>query len=179
MNAEVAKVFLDTLSAVKTYKDMVYSIALTHTRNRSDADDVFQEVFLAYQRKQPVFDDHERRKAWLITTTLNCAKQNTTNSWRQKVVSLQGYIADEKAEDSFHFQSEEQDIVFAALQELPDKYRTAIHLFYFEDLSIAEISSTLNIESGTVKVHLSRGRAQLREKLKDSCIEWGSEGELN
>jgi RNA polymerase sigma-70 factor (ECF subfamily) len=166
MNAEVAKTYLEATTVLMLYKDMVYSIALTHTRNRHDADDVFQEVFLAYQRKRPTFDDPERRKAWLITTTLNCSKQNTTNSWRQKVVPIQEDPVADRTEEAFRFRSEEQDTLMNALQSLPLKYRTALHLFYFEELSVSEISSVLGIEAGTVKVHLSRGRALMREKLK-------------
>jgi RNA polymerase sigma-70 factor (ECF subfamily) len=165
MNAVATEVCLDTAQAIARYRDMVYGIALTHTKNRSDAEDVFQEVFLVYHRKQPPFDDGERRKAWLITTTLYCAKQLTMSSWRRKVVPLHEVALDGQPDDSFHFRTDEQDAVFAALQELPSKYRTVLHLFYFEDMPIAQIASTLDIEAGTVKVQLSRGRAQMRSKL--------------
>jgi RNA polymerase sigma-70 factor (ECF subfamily) len=155
----------DTAQVIARYKDMVYGIALTHTKNRSDAEDVFQEAFLVYHRKQPPFDSEERRKAWLITTTLNCAKQLTTGSWRRKVVPLYEHSAEAQADDGFRFRTDEQDRVFAALQELPSKYRTVLHLFYFEDLPVAQIAAALGIEAGTVKVQLSRGRAQMRDRL--------------
>jgi RNA polymerase sigma-70 factor (ECF subfamily) len=166
MNAEVKPVCLDTTQVVSRYRDMVYSIALTHTHSRTDAEDVFQEVFLVYHRKQPLFSDDERRKAWLIVTTLNCAKQLVANSWNRKVVPLHEEASEGSADDDFHFRTAEQDAVFTALQELPHKYRTVLHLFYFEDMSIAQISSVLGVEAGTVKVQLSRGRAQMRDKLK-------------
>jgi RNA polymerase sigma-70 factor (ECF subfamily) len=149
---------------------MVYGIALTHTGNRSDAEDVFQEVFLVYHRKQPSLEGDERCKAWLITTTLNCARQLTASSWRRKVVPLYESTVDGRDEerdgDRFAFRTEEQDAVFAALQQLPRKYRSVLHLFYFEDMSVAQIALALGIEAGTVKVQLSRGRAQMRERLK-------------
>ncbi|HBT94611.1 MAG TPA: RNA polymerase subunit sigma-24 [Coriobacteriia bacterium] len=162
---------LATTEVIGQYKDMVYSIALTHTRNRHDAEDVFQEVFLTYHRKSPVFADPERRKAWLITTTLNCAKQNTMSSWRRKVVPIREDIVDETPGDDlvghdFRFRTDEQDQLFRALRELPEKYRTVLHLFYFEDLSIADMATILNIETGTIRVQLSRARASMREKLK-------------
>jgi RNA polymerase sigma-70 factor (ECF subfamily) len=167
MNVVAQEVCLDTAQAIDRYRDMVYGIALTHTKNRSDAEDVFQEVFLVYHRKQPSFAEDERRKAWLITTTLNCAKQLTTSSWRRKVVPIHEQTFDEVADESFHFRTDEQDAVFLALQELSSRYRSVLHLFYFEDMSLAQISAALDIEVGAVKVRLSRGRAQMRDRLKD------------
>jgi RNA polymerase sigma-70 factor (ECF subfamily) len=166
MNAVDTSSYLDTSQAVARYRDMVYGIALTHTHSRTDADDVFQEVFLTYHRKRLSFFDDERRKAWLIVTTLNCAKRATASSWQAKIVPLHEHVPDERHDDRFRFRTDEQDAVFAALQELPNKYRTVLHLHYFEDMSIAQICTALCLEAGTVKVQLSRGRAQMREKLK-------------
>ena len=193
MDAAVTMSFLDSSATVKLYKGMVHAIAMTHTRSRSDAEDVFQNVFLVYHRKQPVFESEERRKAWLIVTTLNCAKQINASSWNQKVVPLheehpslcrhedadssdgydlsyqQGHGHSDNirsADDSFHFRDEQQDLIFRALQDLPAKYRTVLHLFYFEDQSIAQVSALLGINPGAVKVQLSRGRDMMREQLK-------------
>ena len=54
--------------AIHAYKNMVFGIALTRTGRREDAEDVFQDVFLAYFRRGPVFHEEEHRKAWLINT---------------------------------------------------------------------------------------------------------------
>jgi len=166
MNAMAAETFLETTQTLALYKDMVYGIALTHTKSKTDAEDVFQEVFLVYHRKQPSFATSERRKAWLIVTTLNCAKQITSSSWQNKVVLLHAELEDQLPDNQFRFRTDEQNMVFAALQELPIKYRTVLHLFYFEDLPITQISGLLGIEEGTVKVQLSRGRAMMRDRLK-------------
>ncbi|MDR0347668.1 MAG: sigma-70 family RNA polymerase sigma factor [Coriobacteriales bacterium] len=166
MNAVPTRACPSTAQVLAQYRDMVYGIALTHTKNRSDADDVFQEVFLVYHRKQPLFEDEERQKAWLITTTLNCVRQLVSSSWRRKVVPLHERDIERGADESFRFRTDEQDAVFVALQELPSIYRSVLHLFYFEDMSIAQISAALDIEVGTVKVRLSRGRAQMRDRLK-------------
>ena len=68
---------MDSLSneaMVKKYADMVYRLALVRTGNSWDADEVFQEVFLRYFRKKPVFTDENHRKAWLLKVTVNCSK---------------------------------------------------------------------------------------------------------
>lgn len=158
---------METSEVIARYKGMVYGISLTHTRTRLDAEDVFQEVFLAYHRKQPQFTDEERQKAWLITTTLNCAKQVYSSSWNKKVVLLPSADSPHtKESEGFSFRTDEQDEIFQALQDLPVQYRTVLHLFYFEDLPITQIAKILDREPGTIKTQLSRGRAQMRDKLK-------------
>lgn len=166
MNAVAKEIRMDTSSTVALYKDMVYGIALTHTNNRVDAEDVFQEVFLTYHRKQPSFDNAELRKAWLIVTTINCAKRVVSGTWQKKVVPLHEDAEHARIDDRFHFRTDEQDMVFSALQELPTRYKTVLHLFYFEDLSVIQIGTLLDLEVGTVKVQLSRGRAMMRDRLK-------------
>ncbi|MDR2957011.1 MAG: sigma-70 family RNA polymerase sigma factor [Coriobacteriales bacterium] len=162
---------METSEVVRRYKDMVFSIALTHTRRRPDADDVFQEVFLVYHRKQPLFPSEERRKAWLITTTLNCSRQLTGSSWARKVIPFSEGDSEQLSSDDFHFYNEEQDAIFRAMRELPSSYRIVLHLFYFEDLSIASIADILDMQPGTVRVQLSRGRAQMKSLLKGAYFD--------
>lgn len=51
---------------IRTYSGMVYRLAFSQTRNKCDADDIFQEVFLRYIREKPQFETEEHKKAWLI-----------------------------------------------------------------------------------------------------------------
>jgi len=164
---------MSTQELVRTYKDMVYAIALTHTDRRPDADDVFQEVFLAYHRKQPQFPSEERRKAWLIVTTINCARQIVGSSWSRKVIPFAEQEGEAPSDDTFRFASDDQDLVFQALQKLPDSYRTVLFLFYFEDLPVAQIAATLGMQPGTIRVQLSRARAQIRSLLKGAYFNEG------
>lgn len=146
---------------IEKYTKMVFGIALSHTQNKVDADDVFQEVFLIYHKKNVFFNNEEHRKAWLIRTTINCSKKVISSTWRKKTMPI-----DEMDENAFQFNSNEENLVFTALCKIPTKYRTVLHLFYFEDMSINEISKVLNIKAGTIKVQLTRGREMLREELK-------------
>ncbi|MEA4944312.1 MAG: sigma-70 family RNA polymerase sigma factor [Propionicimonas sp.] len=160
----------DTHLVVERYESMVYGIALTHTSCRGDADDVFQDVFLAYHRRQPPCRSEEHRKAWLITTTLNCARKVAGSSWRTRVVPLTPQDA-ERIPEQFRFASDEQNVLFKALRSLPENYRTVLHLFYFEDLSIAGIAALLGLEAGAVKMRLSRGRALMRDQLQGGLFD--------
>lgn len=158
----------DTHSVVKRYESMVYGIAVTHTASRGDADDVYQEVFLTYHRRQPELNSEEHRKAWLIATTLNCAKRVMLSSWRTKVVPLTREQVDGNAAtmaDDFTLATDEQNMLFRALRALPESQRTVLYLFYFEDLPVAQIADLLDLEPGTVRVRLSRARTQMRDKL--------------
>ena len=147
---------------ITKYSQLVFAIAMTHTQNRSDADDVFQNVFMAYFQKNVHFDDEEHRKAWLIRTTLNHAKKTTNSLWKKRTIELnENVIGDVRTFDTI-----EQELLFAALSSLKEKYRIVIHLFYFEELSIREIAKVLNRSESAIKAQLSRGRLMLKEKLK-------------
>ncbi|HZK71744.1 MAG TPA: sigma-70 family RNA polymerase sigma factor [Clostridia bacterium] len=141
---------------IKTYSDMVYKLALSQTRNRENADDVFQEVFLIYFRKNHTFENENHRKAWLIRVTINCSKNIFDSSWFKRTIPL---------EDNLHFETEENDVYFTVLK-LPLKYRTIIHLFYYEDMSITQISNMLNMKESTIKSRLKRAREKLKVQLK-------------
>ena len=149
-------------TVIQRYKGTVYSVALSYTSNRADADDIFQEVFLIYFKVKPQFNDEEHRKAWLIRTTINCSLRVVESTYRKRTVPM-----DEMDEGSFQFESKEENAVYLALQELPEKYRIVLQLFYFEDMSIESISNALNIKAGTVKVKLMRGREMMKTKLKE------------
>lgn len=142
---------------VEKYFNMVYKLALSQTKDKTHADDVCQEVFLRYIRSNTKYESEEHIKAWLIRVTVNCSKNIFSNSWFQKTVPLTEEIM---------FENEEKGDVYYATLELPQKYRTVIHLFYYEDLSVAEIASSLKMKESTVKSQLHRGREMLKEKLK-------------
>ena len=144
---------------VERWGDMVYRLALARTASVPDAEDVFQEVFLRYFRHEDKFQSDEHRKAWLIRCTVNRAKSLLGSPWKQRTVPLET-AAEVGVEDDYRE-------VYAAVLSLPGKYRTVIHLHYFEGLSVLEIAQMLQVAEGTVKSQLSRGRALLREMLKE------------
>lgn len=150
---------LDRTAAVERWGDMVWRLALVRTANVSDAEDVFQEVFLRYFRHEDRFDSDEHRKAWLIRCTVNRAKSLHASPWRRRTVPLET-AAQIGVEDEYRE-------VYSAVLALPAKYRAVIHLFYFEGLTTAEIAGHLGVAEGTVRSQLSRGRALLREALKE------------
>ena len=144
---------------VERWGDMVYRLALARTASVPDAEDVFQEVFLRSFRHEEKFQSDEHRKAWLIRCTVNRAKSLAASPWKQRTVPLET-AAEVGVEDDYRE-------VYGAVLSLPPRYRTVIHLHYFEGLSVAEMAGMLHTAEGTVKSQLSRGRALLREMLKE------------
>mgnify|MGYP001142451125 CR=1 FL=1 len=104
--------------------------------------------------------DEEHKKAWLIKTTINCSKTLLTSAWFRKTTSLEDNIVEELKEKS--------EVYYATLK-LSKKYRTVIHLFYYEDYSVREIADILKLSESNVKTRLSRGRSLLKTALKE---EW-------
>ena len=147
----------DYTQVVETYSDLVYRLALARTKNQAAAEDIYQEVFLRYLKNQDKIVNETHKKAWLIRTTINCSKSLLTSAWFRSTVAL---------EDNLSFTTPEETGVYHAVMGLPQKYRTVIHLFYYEDLSIREISEILGIGENTIKSQLSRARTLLKEKLK-------------
>lgn len=141
----------------RKYFSMVYKLALNQTKSKESADDVVQEVFLRYIQKQIEFESEEHIKAWLIRVTINCSKNVFADSWFKKT---EGFSQD------IPFEHEEKSDVYYATLELPQKYRSVIHLFYYEDMSVAEISKCLGQNENTVKSLLRRARLMLKEKLE-------------
>lgn len=149
--------FVSDQTVIETYFNMVYKLALSQTKNRTSADDVTQEVFLRYLKHSSEFQTEEHRKAWLIRVTINCSKNVFSNAWFQKTTPLS---------EDLVFEEQETGEVYYAVLELPPKYRSVIHLFYYEDLSIEEIGKILGRTTSAVKSQLHRGREMLRKKLK-------------
>ena len=147
----------ETDRIVDTYSDMVYKLAYAQVRNKNDADDIYQEVFLRYVRKKPAFESAENEKAWFIRVTVNCCKNFWNTPFRKRTQSL---------EDNIVFQSEEESYLKPLVEQLPEAYRAVVHLFYYEDMAVSEISKVLGRKEATVRVQLMRSRKLLRDILE-------------
>ena len=122
-----------------------------------NCDKAQQEAFLRYIRSGKEFADEEHRRAWLIRATINCSKTLLSSAWFRKTSPL---------EDTLTTELEEKSEVYYAVMDLPVKYRTVIHLYYYEDLSVSQISGLLKTKETTVKSQLHRARSLLKETLK-------------
>lgn len=142
--------------ALDLYSQSMIKIAFAYLKNIADAEEVAQDVFLAYLQKRPVFENGEHEKAWLIRTTINKSKNMLKTGWfksRNPVPDDLGYLPKEENE------------VLQAVLALDKKYRIPIHLHYYEGYSIQEIAAILQSKPATVGTWLARGRLLLKEKI--------------
>ncbi len=141
---------------LKTYSEMIFRLAFTYVKNTADAEDISQDVFVSLIKRNEGFDSDEHEKAWLIRVTINKAKNHLKSAWVRKTVQM---------DESLSYTEKEDGTVLEEVLALPEKYRTPIHLFYYEGYSINEISQILGKSTGTVGTWLSRGRELLKSKM--------------
>ena len=159
MQERLTPVNNDLDSLFVTYGDMIYRLALVRTRSAADAEDVVQEVFLRCLKNNPSFESAEHQKAWLLKVTINCSKSVLSSAFRRHSVS-ENALGELAAEDE-----ESDSTVYDAVMRLPEKYRTAIHLYYYESYSVKEIALLMRTTESTVKSWLHRARGMLKDAL--------------
>lgn len=142
----------------KAYAPAIFRLAYARTGSRADAEDIMQEVFVRLLRAGPDFADRAHARAWLLRVAANCANDWFRAPWRRREGPLTDSLPAPEYEDGG---------VVEAVLALPAKYRTAVHLYYYEELSVAEIAKITGKSESAVKSRLFRARAMLREALKE------------
>jgi len=131
-----------------------------HLKNRSDVEDVFQEVFLRYALHAAPFESDSHEKAWLIRVSVNACKDLLKSFWRRRVSSLEDT-------DTTHIavSGEHSEVLDAVLRLKPPKYRDVIYLHYYEGYKASEIAAILRQKENTIYTWLDRARKQLKSFL--------------
>ena len=138
---------------------MVLRCAYSYLHNRSDAEEILQDTLVQYLKTAPELDSAEHEKAWLLRVAANLSK----NKLRYNAIRRTDELRDELIAD----RREDLAFVWDAVKELPEQYREAVHLFYYEDCSTAQISQILDRRESTVRSDLRRARIRLKEILKE------------
>ena len=125
---------------IKKLENGMYRISYSILRNESDVEDAVQETICRAYKELEKLKDKRKFKSWI-------------------------YIEDE------NIQADKTDIdtnltIWNAIQKLDNPYRTVITLFYYEDLSIKEISAITGNKVDAIKKQLSRGREKIKEIIK-------------
>ena len=142
------------------FGDTVLRVCYVRLNSLFDAQDAFQDVFISlYRSKNKPAEEYI--KPWLIKSACNrCASILRS---RKHTVELTG-----NEQSIFH---NYDDTVEKAILSLEKNQRTAIYLFYFENMSASEIAEVLNTTEGNVRVILHRARTSLKEILKEDYFE--------
>ena len=144
--------------------DMVYRICYMHLKNRQDAEDTTQTVFLKYLRKPVSFRDLEHEKAWFIVTSRNCSRDVLRSFWRSRRVDINS------VEDAPYWDNADSKEAMNSILSLPHKYKIVMYMYYYEGYDSKDIASMLNRNESTVRTQLSKGRQLLKVMLTDDAF---------
>ncbi|MFN2502133.1 MAG: RNA polymerase sigma factor [Pyrinomonadaceae bacterium] len=183
--------FIDKLKAgdaaafetlIDRYSADIYALLLRLTENAEEAGDLTQDTFLRALRSIKSFRGASEIKTWLFRIAIN-ESRNRFRWWKRRkrdlTISIDAHIAgsektlgDTLSDDSISPEDEalireREDALKTALLDIPDVYREAIMLCDVEGLNYEETAAALGVGIGTVKSRISRGREDLRRRLKD------------
>ena len=145
-------------AAAAPLERLLLSVSYGLLRSWDLAADAAQSALLKGWRSRHRVKDTASFKAWLVKIVINESKNMMCRGF---TVELNENTPDEPTDREMRLD------VRRAVYDLPEKYRLPIILFYFEDMAVADIAKALDLPEGTVISHLHRGRARLREELKD------------
>lgn len=146
---------------VKRNENKVFRTAIAIVGGSADAEDIVQEVFVKLLQKQPRFESPEHETAWLIRVAVNQCKNHLRSRWQKETVPLL---------DSYPAQTNEQRDLMQAVLSLSPKYRTVIHLFYYEGYSTKEIAEIVGQKESTVREQLTRARRILKNLMEGEQV---------
>lgn len=147
-------------AAAERYLDMVYRIALNWFRHPPDAEDAAQNVMLRLWRTDTDFQSEEHLRRWLVKVTVNECKRIILHPWRRCTVPL------ESCQEPV-FEDREKRELYAAVMDLPGKYRVPLYLYYYEGYAVNEVGELLDMKPSTVQTRLARGREKLKTMLTE------------
>ncbi|MDO5388240.1 MAG: sigma-70 family RNA polymerase sigma factor [Clostridia bacterium] len=148
---------------VDKYGNMILRLSYTYLKSIADAEDAVQDVFLKIVEKMPNFNDETHEKLWIVRTTINICKNKLKLFWNKNVYSIDN-VKEIASFDKYNEDSE----VLKAVMALPEKYRTVIYLYYYEEYSTPEIAKLINKNESTVRSLLHRAREKLKSSLKEA-----------
>ena len=147
-------------AAAERHLDMVYRIALNWFRHPPDAEDAAQNVMLRLWRTDTDFQSEEHLRRWLIKVTVNECKRIILHPWRRCTAPL------ESCQEPV-FEDREKRELYAAVMDLPGKYRVPLYLYYYEGYAVNEVGELLDMKPSTVQTRLARGREKLKTMLTE------------
>lgn len=151
------------ISAVKRNNRRLYLIAMSITKNHYDSEDIVQTVFYKMWNYKKPFNDDEHIDKWLTSVCVNESRHYISLSFH-KNMNFDDLV------NMYSFDTVTDFDIFNAVMSLPKKERIVTHLYYYEDMSVKDISALLKIKESSVKTRLYRARTKLKQNLGDEWI---------
>ncbi|MDE5859652.1 MAG: sigma-70 family RNA polymerase sigma factor [Oscillospiraceae bacterium] len=135
--------------------DTVYRVCWLYMKNQSDTEDAVSDTFVRLMRSDLNFENEDHEKSWLIVTARNICKDVLKSPKYKNEPLDENMLTGETLTDE----------TLISVKELPEKYRTAVYLHYYEGYSCGEIAQMLGTIKSTVISRLARGRKILKKMI--------------
>ncbi|MGE7090539.1 RNA polymerase sigma factor [Lysinibacillus sp. NPDC048646] len=154
---------------ITEHSDYLLKVAYLYVKNEATAEDIVQDVFIAFYQKQEQFRQESSYRTYLVKMTVN-RSHDYLRSWKSKRLSLfekiTGRTTTVTPEKELLAKSTKRELV-DALFTLSVPYREVLILYYFEDMTTVEIAQLVRCPEATVRTRLQRARKQLATAIGD------------
>src|SRR5215470_13193291 len=157
---------------VDRYKSLVFAMIMRTIPDRSQAEDLAQDVFLRIHRGLPYFRGEARLSTWIYRIVVNvCTQDKTDRQTRERAAQISlddpdARLRSPSAVDRQFTDIELRDRLEKAIRQLPSHYRVLIAGHYLQGLQYEDLAEAMQLPLGTVKTQLHRAKRQLRELLE-------------
>lgn len=153
---------------IDRYEKQLINFSYTYVKDWSQAEDIIQEVFVSCYKHMNSFRGHSSYKTWLYAITRNKSIDYLKRgSFKYLTLNLHDrYKSNILSPEETAIVRDEKEELSRKVLSLPVKYRETIILYYYESLTIREISELTKTKDGTVKTRLKRGRDLLKQSYE-------------
>ena len=151
---------------IRKYGKRLYGLCMTLCADKHEADDLYQDTWVKVLKRFDTYDPSRDFEPWMTRLCVNTYRDRLRRLSRSPFLNF----SSNETKDAFLLtatapEKEDYSDLYAAIDQLPEKLRLTIILFYFEDMDIEKTAQTLGIPTGTVKSRLHKARIQLKEVL--------------
>lgn len=154
----------DIAKIVDEYGNSIFRMCFLYLKDYQLAEDLTQETFIKVYEKIDTFRHSCSLKTWIMSIAINLCKNQMRTHWFKRIAL--DHVPELLSNDDFGIILE-KDAISREIMRLQPKYREVILLYYYQDLSVKEISIVLSIKETTVLQRLRRAREQLKPSLKE------------
>lgn len=153
---------------IQLHGKRLYGLCLTLCANVHDADDLYQDTWLKVLAKFESYDQAYEFEPWLTQICVNTYRNSLRRLSHSPFISFKNNEAKDAAFAAIAAPERKDYIdLYRAIDQLPEKLRITIILFYFRNMDITSTAQVLKIPEGTVKSRLNKARKRLKEVLSD------------
>ncbi|KZZ84490.1 sigma-70 family RNA polymerase sigma factor [Bacillus sp. SJS] len=163
---------------IHLYGQDILQLAYSYVKNKAIAEDLTQDIFVKCYKSLHTYNKKSKIRTWLWRIAINTCKDHVKSWYSKNVMAASEELThswdSEQLVEEEVLQKDTDDLLAAAVMELPIQYREVIYLFYFEELTIKEISTLASVNENTVKTRMKRAKELLKERLEDNN-QWTSD----